>query len=333
MALRSEQASEALIQYEAGQEHVAAHAMTDSGDNTTFAADESPWSGRAGYEPVIRPNGIITGGDVTPGSTNDTVDVAKLNCYLAGVEVDVSASSDESLTRATTDTHIINSVTIDKDGAIQIIDGSEGDSFSSTRGGNGGPPWIPTDSIEIAQVKLSSQDAAAVTASEIYQIDGASRERYMYPIWSEDFAKGEITFATALPESHSDDSGSTTATKEVYAEVYTPIFANAEPTSDFVPPEETHSLTSTQVYGGTVASASTSLNQGSFTYYAKDGVTDSLIGLKNLSLWFKFYPHRLRDPYLLAQGKLGISRSYPAGDAMTVECTVSASGPVIEMAE
>ena len=38
-------------------------------------------------------------------------------------------------------------------------------------------------------------------------------------------------------------------------------------------------------------------------------MSDGLVQLKNETLWFKFYPDRYKTPYLLTQGKLGISRS------------------------
>lgn len=330
--LRSKQADQALLKYESGQEHVAAQKMTDSGDQTKFSISDYPWSGRAGYEAQIRPNGVITGGAVTPGSSNDTVDVAALTCYLSGSETDVSASSGESVTRPTTDDHLINSVTITSGGAIAIVTGAEGTSFSDTRGADGGPPWIDNDAIEIAWVKLDSQSAAAVESDEIYQVPGESLEKYDYPIWAEYPALGEVEFVTALAVIHSEDAGGTTNAKQIYAEVYTPIFANLEPVSDFVPPETTHSVSSTQVYGGSIGSTTSSLNQGSFTAYVKDNVTDTIIDLKGEILWFKFFPHRLKNPFILCQGTLGIARTFPAGDAMQASCTISAESEGVNKA-
>jgi len=135
----------------------------------------------------------------------------------------------------------------------------------------------------------------------------------------------QVEFASALSEIHSDDEGSTTSTKEVYASYYEPTFTEQPYAHDFTPPENSHSVNSTQVYGGTVASTSSSLGQGSFTALCKDGVTDNIISLKDETLWFKFFPNKNKSPYMLAQGKLGISRSFPAGDNISVECTISAS--------
>ena len=105
-------ASNAKLQYEAGQEYNAMAAMADAGDHLTFSlAGASLWSQRNGYEPVVRPDGLATGGAVTPGSSSDTVAVAALTCYLAGELKTVSADSDVDVTRKTR-TQKIRSITI-----------------------------------------------------------------------------------------------------------------------------------------------------------------------------------------------------------------------------
>ncbi len=328
-------AENAKLDYEAGQDPTAMVALTDSGDHTIFNSADNFWSNRDGYAPVVRPNGLITGGAVIPGvsESNDKIDVAALVCYLAGVSTEVAAAADEDITRGvTTDTHMINSVTITSVGAVAIVAGTDHTAFSETRGATGGPPWIPTGSIEIAQVRLTSVDAAVVTADEIFQVVGNHVERWDYPTWDEkriritDQVVGYAgpTFISALPLIHSDDAGTNTAGKKVYAEYYSPIWAELPRAENFVPPENSHSVSSTQVYGGTVGSSATSLGQGSFTFYPLDGVTDNLIKLAEETLLFKFKPNRLKDPYVICQGKLGISPTYPAGDNLAVGATISA---------
>lgn len=318
-------AENAKLMFEVGQDFTEFTALTNDGDNKTFTSDADLWSARSDYEAEIRPNGLMTGGEVTPGDSDDTVDVASLTCYLAGKQESVSSVSDESVTRAESDTHIINSITIDSDASIQVLQGSEGTEFREERGENGGPPWIPTDSIEIAQVRLSSQDAAAIKEDEIKQIPGTHQERYDFPVWEVDNFEAQVEFATELQEIHSDNDGSDKATKKVYASYYEPTMMEQPYAYDFEPPEDSHSVDSTQVYGATIASTSSSLGQGSFTALCKDGVTDNIVQLKNETLWFKFYPDRNKQPHILCQGKLGITRSFPAGENINVECTISAT--------
>lgn len=407
-------AENAILYYEAGQDLVDMVALTDSGDHLTFESADDYWSNRDGYEPDVRPNGLITGGVITAAAseTNDYVDVAALSCYLAGVETDVAADTDVDCDRpdatyfilsfasggytncvagdigkavvggVTTDSgtllaynnttrqwlieeddenddfddddetisitagtgagtlnavgvrpsHKINSITVTSLGAIAVVEGFEGTSLSTTRGAIGGPPYIPTTSIEIGQVKYTSATAAAVDADEIFQVPGTHQERWDYPAWNENrvsvsnqvLGNAGITFLSALPLIHSDDSGVTTAGKKVYAEYYDVLWAEVPNAENFVPPENSHSVSSKQVYGNTLGANSSSLGQGSFTFYASDGVTDNLIKLKDETLWFKFMPSRYKDSYVICQGKLGISRTFPAGDNIAVACTISA---------
>jgi len=81
------------IQYESGQDLVPFVALTDQGDHMDFRSSDPLWSKREGYEPNVKPNGLATGGTVTPGTDNDKVAVAALTCYLAGELKSVSASS------------------------------------------------------------------------------------------------------------------------------------------------------------------------------------------------------------------------------------------------
>lgn len=319
-------AGNAKLQYEAGQESSAMAAMTDSGDHKTFTTDEATlWSQKDGYEPDIRPDGLITGGAVTPGAAVDTVSVAAANCYLAGVLTAVDGDSAVSIARPAGETYLrkIVSVIITALGAYDTIEGTDGESsFSAVRGAAGGPPLITVGTIEVAQIKLTSDESGLIEQAEIFQVPGTSQERYDYPVWEEDPFTGSITFASALPAIH---AGSPATYKAVYAEVYEPVFADLDPVMDFVPPENSHSVSSTQVYGGTIGASSSSLGQGSFAAYLKDGVTDALIALADQILFFKFYPDRNKTPYLLCQGKLGIARTFPAGDNIKAECTISAT--------
>ncbi len=327
-------ASNAAIQYEAAQRLAAYAAMVDAGDHLEYGlAASSQWSRRSGYAPSIRPNGIITGGigSIAASGSDNVVDSTALTCYLIGVSTSVGAGTDLSITRGvTTDTHRINSITVNSGGALAVVSGVDHTAFSEIRGADGGPPWIPTGSVEVFQVRTTSVAAAAVTSSEIYQIPGTHREPWNYPLWDEfpigdsTHAAAYINFNGALGVIHSDDAGSTSSTKKVYGQVYTPDFATLPIATDFVPPEESFSVSSTQVYRKTIAAASSSLGQGSFTAYLNDGVTDALVGFAGENLIFKFFPDEDASPFILCQGSLGTVRAFPAGDSISAACTISA---------
>jgi len=188
-------------------------------------------------------------------ASDDTITVAAFTAYSKGVLQSVSATTD-TFTRGTGPGKAkVISVYMGSDGAIAVEPGAEGTgaTFSDTRAAAGGPPLIPVGGIEIGQIRTTVSTSQAVTASEIYQVVGSHVERYDYPDWAEypigkgylaDTAnekKAHIKFSSALPAIH---TGATY--KHVYIQYYTPIFAELAKTMDFVPAEDSHSVSSTE---------------------------------------------------------------------------------------
>lgn len=322
-------AENAKLQYEGGQTSSPMGALSNSGDAKTFTSNASLWSRRSGYDPVIRPDGLATGGvaSVAVSGSDDVVDLSALTAYIGGSLKTVSAQTDLSVTRgASTNTHCITSITVTGAGSVSMVAGTASTAFSETRGAAGGAPYIPVGSIEIGQVRTTSIASAPIQASEIFQVVGLHTERTDFPIYDINYYDGEISFAAALPSIHTGD-----APKGVFASYAEPIFADVAKSSDFVPSENSYSLNSTQIYGTTIGSTSATLNQASFTAYLEDGVTDALVSLKGESLWFRFYPDKFKTANILEQGKLGISRTFPAGDEIQASCTISTASAGIEV--
>lgn len=321
--------SKSMLEYETGATPVAMSALTDSGDHKTFNSSASLFSELDGMSPDVRPDGVVTGGvvSVAASNSNNMVDVTALTCYLAGVLTSVSAGTDKTITRPATAVSKVCSITVTSAGAIAVVAGTDGasTSFVETRGAAGGPPFIPVGSIELAQVRVTSNTAAPITAAQIYQTIGTHREKSDYPSFKINNASGTITFASALPLSHTGSLA-----KGVYASYASPIFLEQDFANDFKPAETTHSVSSTQVYNDTVGTSSSSLSQGGFTAILKDGITDDIISKKNQTLWFRYKQDRSKSPYILTQGKLGLSRTYGASDNPKITATISASTSSIE---
>jgi hypothetical protein len=53
-------------------------------------------------------------------------------------------------------------------------------------------------------------------------------------------------------------------------------------------------------------------------------VGDSLCQDKGEVLTFKFFPDKNKAPYVLTQGTLGISRTFPVADQIQASCTITA---------
>lgn len=320
-------ASKAKLEMEQGQDFTAMGLMTDSGNHILYTSAAALWSRADGREPVFAVNGLTSGGAVVETTNNDEVSGAAATCNLNGVaDTAVVADATLAVTRGiTTDTNIINSVTIDNTGTLVVIAGTDHTAFSAVRGDPGGPPYIPVDSIEVAQVRLTSIAAAPVLDSEIFSVPGLHTEWAVFPLFTQDYSEGDITFLQALPLVHTGD-----LPKRVYVEYYEPILQELTRSRDFVSAEDSHSVTSEQVYNETIGSSSSSLNQGSFTQLVENGHTDPIVIWKNQILWFRFHQDRNKTAHELVQGKLGIARQWPAGANISAACTISAESAGIQ---
>ena len=319
-----------IISYEAGQTAYPFEAAADAGAATVFEASFSPISNAAGFEPVVAPYGLLTGGAITPHASNSTVAVAALTASMAGATgADAAgtvalAAGSIAITRPATNVAKVNSITVDATGTLAVVAGTDSLSaaFSETRGAAGGPPLIPVGSIEIGQVRVATSTAAVITTAQIYTVPGLHVERADYPVYALDYATGAITFAAVLPLIHTG-----TLPKKVYIRGATPLFTPIANTSDWVPAESTYSISSTSTYDGPVGSASSSLGQASFTAIMKDGITDAVLAAKGKNIWFQFRPDRDKTlPKQLTQGIFGVSRTFPAGGgSFSASCTVTPS--------
>ncbi|WP_138436332.1 hypothetical protein [Marinobacter shengliensis] len=308
----------ALLEFEGGQNAFPMTALQDSGDAQTFESGEELWSQAAGFAPVVRPDGVLTGGACTPASGNDAVAVAAFTGFASGDELAVAAQPSVALTRASVDTHMINSIVCDSAGDVTAVAGTEGTSFSEDRGAAGGPPLIPAGSIELAQVRLSSGDAGPVAQTEIFQLPNRHQERADFPVPTVDNINGAVQFSSALPLSHTDNKP-----KGVFASFATPEFIEAFDAYDFVPSEVAYSSSSKQTYNRVKNSRSQSLNNATFNVDLNDGISDTIASVQGQELYFRFYPDKNRPQHIIEQGVLAIARTYPAGGDIVAACTIN----------
>ena len=96
-----------------------------AGDRQDFKSAATLWSNRSGYAPDVKPNGLATGGAITPAASgsNNVIDITALTCYIAGVETSVGATTDETVNRPTVSDYQKHSVTVTALGAIAVGDG------------------------------------------------------------------------------------------------------------------------------------------------------------------------------------------------------------------
>jgi hypothetical protein len=321
----------AKLEYEAGVTPYSMAALTDFGDHKKFTSSATYFSEASGSAPVILPNGLINGGAIIQGvsGTNNKIDVATLLLNLNGVETTVAGSADITVTRAATNVASITSVTISNAGAIVLVKGTDSatTAFSETRAAAGGPPLIAVDSVEIAQVRTTSNTAAKILASEIYAIAGTHMESAFFPVYGTDNFTATVNFETALPLIHTG-----VVAKKVYASYADPIFSEIKLANDFVAPQNSTSVSSTQVYQDTVGSSSKSLGAGSFTAILRDGITDPIMGRIDNTLMFRFYQDKYKNPHVLCQGTLSGAISFNASDNPQGTFTIAALKPRVNRA-
>lgn len=332
-------AANAAVYAELNRTLVAMSAMTDSGDHKRFTLSGQPiWSGRTA--PVVRPNGISSGRNLlTPKSgTNSTVSVAAFKAYLGGTEYTVAAQ-DVAVTRPASNVAKICSLVLDSDGETVVevagTPAASGTVFNETRGAAGGPPYIPVGKIEVGQVRYTSSTAAVIQASEIKQVDGVHTERFDSPTWNtpnnigfgldaeDETAKyAHLEFTATLDTRHTGG-----VCKGVYIEVYAPEQTRMGRPVDFKPAEYSTSSSSETFYDGAVASASQSLGNAAVKFLLENGVDDPILREKNQVVTFWFFPDKNRPQYVVTQGILGITRTYPVAAQIYMDCTVTAEYP------
>lgn len=330
----------AKIEFESGQTAHDYAVMTDSGDHKVHTISGGTiFSGKSGYEAIIRPNGVVTGRNMlSTHATEETVTVAGFTAYSKGVLQTVAATT-LVMTRPATAVGKICSITMNDSGTIVEVEGTDSATaaVNEVRGSAGGPPSIPADSVEIGQVRVLTDTTAAYTDDEIFQVVGTHSERFDYPVWDiNGIGEGDaasvsakvnafIALNSALPLIHGETPGSaSTAYKLIYTRYYDPIFAEVSRAYDFVPAENSHTVSSTQVYNGTVGSVAASLGQGGFTALMSDNITDALLQQQDEIVTVRMFPDRNKTAYTLTQGTLGVKRTFPVDNQNQSECTLSA---------
>lgn len=337
-------AADALIKMELESANEGYTEMTDSGDHIIYTNSDDLWSKET--DPVIRPNGISSGGTalVIPAvsGTNDMVDVVAFTFYVAGVEYTHTAETDVTIARdATANVKTSVCVKAATPTAVDAVAGTDDASAVSTvRGATGGPPSIPLVSIEVAQVWYTSTTPAAVLASEIHQLSQANQqERYNYPMWQSPNGIGDgntaddvdktnafLLFNAALELSHgATATSSATATKPVWMDYYSPTMVTLGETTDFVASDTSYSISSTAIHRGlTKGSSDSSLTATTYVVFTEDNITDQAVKRRGKNCIVQYYPDMNKAPYMLSQGKVGVKRNEPvSGASRSVDITIA----------
>ena len=305
--------------------------LTDDGDHIRFevATPGRLFSQVQAQKPLIRPDGVLTGLEVTPddAEVDNTVDVGTGTAWINGALVTLAAADEAVAVRGTApNIYKIDSITLTSGGAVAVVEGTGSTAFSETRGAAGGPPLIPTTSIELAQVRMSAEAAAAIAASEIYSVPNQHRELASYPVYTvypigDSDCKGTafVEFSEALPLIHTG-----AVAKEVHARYTNPNFATISECSDFAMPRDSFSQSEDATNDGPRAAVKLGRGTGSFGCL-HDGTGSAVImQVKGTQRMLKFYPDKYLTGYWLMEATLAIVDNYPIGANIKATVTLGA---------
>ncbi len=302
---------------------------TNSGDNKkfTYSGTLKLFSMLKGQAPIVRPDGVRSGLKVKPAVAggNNNVDIEAGTAFAGGVDLSVAAATNLAVTRTPAGgTFQITSIVVDNAGVITAVAGTEGSAFSVTRGAAGGPPFIPVDKIEIAQVKLTSNTDAPIAASEI---DQNVMERYDIPSFKLIPEEAAVEMLAALDLRH---TGS--VTKGIWVKHYEPVFNDIPEASAWKPVDKSGESQTFRTYDGVFALATTGIKDGSFEVNLKGEAGEIMNQVAGATRWLRFYPDKFRTDHHLVLGFVSVEREFPADNLMKAAVTVTGAIAAIEKA-
>ncbi len=284
--------------------------MADSGDAKNFTCAGTRFSLCRGDEngldrrPQVRLDGLRNGCKVIPASSgdDDSIDVYPGSAWISNAQVNVTGVTDLSLTRPSSPLVKIISVTVDLAGSVIVIDGAEGSAISQTRGADGGPPYVPAASVELATVQLLSSASGDIDNDDVF----------FAPEWRHAPAyrllpySAEVEFAAPLAAIH---TGATT--RGVWITWYEPQLSQLDVMS-FSPP-----VSGISVDPGSGTSSSSGSQVGSMTLALSGTQADLARRIDGKVRLFEFMPDssgsRKEVSYLGVEISAAYSASYSPG--------------------
>lgn len=156
------------------------------------------WNTSPSYAPVVKINGVVSGCEVTPTSTNNDVAVAAGVVNINGIAVTVAADASTTLVRPANNKYAIYALSVGADGTtFTATKGTDGDALDwSAYGGAGQMPLCPANNAVIKYIWLFDDADGVVPAANIPEGESANLS---YEI---DAIRGNVILHNALPLSY-----------------------------------------------------------------------------------------------------------------------------------
>lgn len=307
------------IEVEIKRTKVSMVILTQSSSAQEYTSGAKYWSNQGTFAPDIKVNGVLSGFEMTPSTTADTVDIAAGESNLNGVQTTKSSGS-LAITRPITNPFKISSVTLTSANVFAEVEGSEDVSaFSTVRGATGGPPLIPTDSIELGQVFMDSTGSAVFVASELSQVVNDTQEVATFPNFTIDFENGLINVPLGYEKIHTGSIA-----RAVYAEYHTAGFLELERVSNVVLPNNSRAVASDATNSGPIGNVTSSVNAGSLTIIGTDGVTEPAILINDQNVWVRVFPDKNMLPHTDVQAFWNAVPTFDAAANLNLAVTLTA---------
>jgi len=311
-----------------------------------FATSATYISDQEDLQPQVRLDGVITGFVITPGSSNNQVQVSAGELYLAGVSISVTAVDVDDIIRPLVSGQVrVTALTVDSSGNINKTRGTEG-STSATRGAAGGPPFLPINEILIGYITASYYQGSASGATTITtaEINSESKERSFIPsakiIYhdgdSNNYAGenvGVVELGTVLPLIHAAVvAGPGTNRRRVYAQYHDAEFEEIPDSKDYSFNDDIGTVKS-KAYQDLAeeTSLTTPMWSGAGSNYWED-IDDLLELIKNTKRWVKFYPDKDETAHKSGRAVIKVSKTMPLEDTMSASITLEGSGQLYKKA-
>jgi len=275
-------------------------------------------------------DGVVSGCRIIPAisGSDDVVDVLVGTINIAGVEVSCAGATDLAIARGAS-ACIKYSILVSDAGVVSALAGTTFTSLSTTRGADGGPPLVTVGYVEIGQIWYISLTPAAVASTEIHMDPESHREYSIYPGWKygnptiDDDQKIELAIALML--NHTGP-----VSRVLYAQYYNPTFIKLDNVFDFKPPRSTYSGSDQKTYDEVArSSGNESYGDASFNILIDHNGDNILSRAAGDVRWFKFYPDRTKDNYILFCGRISYTDEYPQDNLMKASVTVVTEIPGI----
>jgi len=169
------------------------------------------WNMKKNYFPVVRINGVVSGCQVSGGTSNDNLEVTAGTVNVNGTLVTVTADTSNAVVRGAASNYVVHALCVDAAGTLSVVAGTTHTALDLTGGygGAGQKPLVATTLAVIAYCWTYGATGAPIAITEILAGESANIDYKIDPL------RGGILLSEALAANHTGP-----VERGVYAQFY-----------------------------------------------------------------------------------------------------------------